>query len=283
VLDRNRRYNSCMKSIPTIALLISCGVCFAQQKPVKKPEFEAAIVKPSDPNPANTILVEMSLDPTVVRYGNITLRDAIRGAFRKRDFLIVAPDWMSSARFYIEAKLPDGASMDDTPEMFQSLLEERFKLETRREMKEMNVYALVVAPGGPKLKPSEIKADSRTPMAMGTDGKPRQMVSFGGSSAEMTVYAPGASLLTFVGVTSRFTAWPLVDMTGIDGLYDFTIRFAPEVTTGLPQLPANTPLAADPAPTLADALKPFGLRIEKRKMAVEMLVVTHMERTPTEN
>ena len=51
-------------------------------------------MKPSDPNPANTILVGMSADRAIVRYGNITLRDAVRGAFRVRDFQIVAPDWM---------------------------------------------------------------------------------------------------------------------------------------------------------------------------------------------
>ena len=59
-------------------------------------------------------------------------------------------------------------------------------------------------------------------MAMGTDGKPRQLVSFGGTAAGVRVVAPGASLLTLVGVTSRFTAKPLVDMTGMEGLYDFT-------------------------------------------------------------
>ena len=88
-----------MPGMKTLAVcFICCGLAFAQ----KKPAFEVATVKPSDPNPENTILVGMSADQAIVRYGNITLRDAIRGAFRVRDFQIVAPDWMSNARFQIE-------------------------------------------------------------------------------------------------------------------------------------------------------------------------------------
>jgi uncharacterized protein (TIGR03435 family) len=264
-----------------IASLCVLGIAFAQQK-ATKPSFEVSVVKPLDPN--TSPLVAMSADPTVISYGNITLRDAIRGSFRVRDFQIVAPDWLSSARFFIQGKLPEGAAPDQAADMLQSLLEERFKLETRRETKEMDVYALVVAPGGLKLKPSELKIDSKTPTAMGTDGKPRQVVFFGGNADEVTVTAPGSSFLTFVGVTSRFTARPLVDLTGIDGLYDFKIRFAPENTAGFPYaVDGNPPPAADPAPTLADALKEMGLRIEKRKMPIEMLIVTRMEKVPTEN
>lgn len=260
---------------------VSGQVDVTKQETVR-PTFEVSTVKPSDPNPSNPSLVGMSADQAIVRYGNITLWDAIRGAFRVRDFQIVAPEWMPNARFEIQGKLPAGASTDQTPEMLQTLLEERFKLETRREMKEMNVYALVVGRDGPKLKASEIKTDDKTPMAMGTDGKPRQIVYFSGSLAAVTVTAPGASLLTLVGVTSRFTARPLVDLTGIEGLYDFSIRFVPEVS--LPGMPPTGPGGVeDPAPALADAVKQYGLRIETRKLPVEMLVVTHMERTPTEN
>jgi uncharacterized protein (TIGR03435 family) len=278
-----------MKMLVAFFCVALSGLVFAQEKAAQrketKPAFEVATVKPSDPNPANPILVGMSADQAIVRYGNITLRDAVRGAFRVRDFQILAPDWMRNARFQIEGKLEQGASIDLIPEMLQSLLENRFKLETRRETKEMQVYGLLVGNDGPRLKPSEIKTDSKTPLAMGTDGKPRQLVYFGGTSSAVTVTAPGASMLTFVGVTSRFTARPLVDMTGIEGLYDFSMTFAPEVAEGLgiAPVPNNTGVAPEPAPTLVDAVKKYGLRIETRKMPVEMLVVTHMERTPTEN
>src|SRR5579863_1812994 len=211
-------------------LLVCCGVAFSQQPPAK-PTFEVATIKPLDPN--SSPLVGMSADPSIVRYGNLTLRDAIRGAYKVRDFQIVGPDWMSAARFNVDAKLPPGASTDQIPEMFQALLEERFGLTWRRETKEMEVYALLAGKDGPKLKAAEKQPENQQ-MAMGTDGKPRAMVSFGGSAASITVRAPSASLLTLVGVTTRFTKRPIVDETGIEGLYDFTLTFVPEDLTSLP-------------------------------------------------
>jgi uncharacterized protein (TIGR03435 family) len=283
-----------MKSLTACVCLTALGVALAalaQEAPVSapgnrvaRPTFEVASVKASDPNPANSIFVGMAADPARVRYANITLRDCIRGAFRVRDFQIAGPEWMASARFEIDAKLPPGASTDQIPEMLQSLLAERFKLATRRGTKEMSVYALLVGNGGAKLKPTQAKLDDRTPLAMGTDGKPRAPVSFGGTTSGITINAPSSSLLTFVGVTSRFTARPIVDMTGIDGLYDFTLTFVPEVSAGMPGgLRDNPAGASDPAPTLSEAVKQYGLRIEPRKASIEMLIVTRIEKTPTEN
>jgi uncharacterized protein (TIGR03435 family) len=71
-------------------------------------------------------------------------------------------------------------------------------------------------------------------------------------------------------------------MTGINGFYDFSLTFAPEVNGGLPESPAGAG-GADPAPSGSEGVKKYGLRIEPRKVQIEMLVVTHIERTPTEN
>ncbi len=259
-------------------ILVCCSAAVAQQ-PGKKPTFEVARVRMVDPN--NSILVGMAADPSLVSYRNLTLRDAIRGAYMVRDFQIVGPDWMSTVRFQVDAKLPAGVTSEQVPEMFQSLLEERFGLTWRREPKEMQVYSVQVGKDGPKLKEAQ-RADNQ-PLAMGTDGKPRAMVSFGGNASSVTVRAPSASLLTLVGVTSRFTGKPLVDDAGIQGEYNFTLTFAPEVTTSLGIAPANPTGPSDPAPTLAEALKQYGLRMETKKASIDMFVVTHAEKTATEN
>lgn|GEM_PF-6212080 len=99
-------------------LLVSITIAFAQQPPAK-PTFEVATIRPADPNLADSVFVGMSADPSFVTYRNTNLRDAIRGAYKVRDFQIVGPDWMSTARFDIAAKLPPGASTDQIPEMFQ--------------------------------------------------------------------------------------------------------------------------------------------------------------------
>jgi uncharacterized protein (TIGR03435 family) len=189
---------------------------------------------------------------------------------------------MSTVRFEVDAKLPAGATTEQVPEMFQSLLEERFGLTWRREPKEMQVYSVLVGKDGPKLKEAQ-KAAGNQPLAMGTDGKPRSLVSFGGNASSVTVFAPSASLLTLVGVTSRFTGKPLVDDTAIQGDYNFTLTFAPEVTTSLGIAPGNSAEPFDPAPSLAEALKQYGLRMETKKSSIDMFVITHAEKTATEN
>ena len=276
-----------MRTFAVWGCLASFSLAFAQQ-PGQEPRFEVASIKPSDPNPENAIFIGMSADGAMVKYTNITLRDCIRGAYRSGDFQIVGPDWMTKARFEISAKLPPGASADQIPEMLQSLLVERFKLEIRRDMKEHNVYALLVGNGGAKLKPAEAKTDDQSPKALGPDGKPRPMMMFkfapGGG---VTITAPSASVASVVGLMSRFTARPVVDMTGIEGQYIFKLTFARETNvdppTGAPPEPNGQAIPADPAPSVFDAVKQYGLRLEARKAAIEMLTVTHLEKMPTEN
>jgi uncharacterized protein (TIGR03435 family) len=275
-----------MKSLRVFACLASFGIAFAQQAP-DEPRFEVASIKPSDPNPQNPMFIGMSADGAMVKYTNITLRDCIRGAYRARDFQIVGPDWMTKARFEIDAKLPPGTSTDQIPEMLRALLIERFKLEVRRDMKEQNVYALVVGNGGAKLKPAERKTDNTSPKALGPDGKPREPMMFAfPPSGDVTITAPSASLASLVGLMSRWTARPVVDLTGVEGQYEFKLTFAAEANSGLP---ANTPqpgaaaTSAEPAPSVFDAVKQYGLRLEARKAPIEMFTVIHLEKTPTEN
>ena len=232
------------------------------------------------------MFIGMSADGAMVKYTNITLRDCIRGAYRARDFQIVGPDWMTKARFEISAKLPAGASPDQIPEMLQALLAERFKLEIRREMKQENVYALMEGIGGVKLKPAELKADDDSPKALGPDGKPRPGMMFALSpGGGVTITAPSASIESLVGLMSRFTQRPVVDLTGIKGQYDFRLTFAAETNPDLrtPSVLDGAATAAEPVPAVFDAVKQYGLRLEARKAPIEFFIVTRLEKAPTEN
>ncbi len=277
---------SSMRPFATCACLASLGLAFAQPAP-DGPRFEVASIKATDPNPSNPMFIGMSADGAMVKYTNITLRDCIRGAYRVRDFQIVGPNWMTSARFEIDAKLPAGASPDQIPEMLQALLVERFKLEIRREMKVHNVYALVVGNGGAKLKPAQAKTDGNSPKALGPDGKPRDLMMYGFPPGGVGITAPSASLASLVGLMSRFTARPVVDMTGITGQYEFKLIFAPETITtpltGPGPRPDSAAVSVEPAQSVFDAVKQYGLRLEARKAPIEILTITHLEKTPTEN
>lgn len=273
-----------MKFLAILGCCVFAAGGFAQQK-ADKPAFEVATIKPSDPNPSNPIWIGMNADAGMVQYTNITLKDCIRAAYRVRDFQIQGPAWIGDARFEITAKLGAG-SRDQIPEMLQALLADRFKLSLRHETTEQSVYALVQGRGTPSLKPAEAKADTQGMTVVGTDGKPRQSVMFSLAPSGVRLTAPSATLPTFVELMSRFTARPVVDLTGLPGLYDLTLTFAPETTRALPaewKAPDGSVSFPEPGPSIFEAVQQYGLKLEARKAPLEMLTVIHAEKTPTEN
>ena len=180
-----------------------------------------------------------------------------------------------------------GASRDQIPEMLQALLAERFKLEIHREKKEQNVYALFAGSGGARLKPAEVRTDDASPMALGPDGQPRALMAYALNASSVAISARSATLASLTRLMSRFTARPIVDMTGLEGQYQFNLVFAPEGNPNLPPVTGTGPRAAQ-APSydvqsVFDAVKQYGLRLEPRKSPVEMLVVIYVEKRPTEN
>jgi uncharacterized protein (TIGR03435 family) len=222
----------------------------------------------------------MTADAGLVRYTNMTMKDCLRAAYRVRDFQIDGPAWMNDLRFQIIAKLPPGASMEQIPEMMQALLSERFKLSLRRDTKEQSAYALGVGKSGPKLKPALVTTDNPPETALGPDGRPRPAIRIEFLPTGIVIHAPGASLAVLSETMSRFTERPVVDLTGLEGQHQFDVTFAPEMLRGLPWTRTSDDA---PAPTLFEAVQEYGLKLEARKVPIEMLIVTHIEKTPTEN
>ena len=274
-----------MKSRAASLLVALAGIASGQRQS-EKPAFEVASIKPSDPNPSNTMWVGMDANAGMVRFTNITLQDCIRAAYRMRDFQIQGPAWIRDARYEIAAKLGSGVQ-DQIPEMMQSLLEERFKLSLRRDRKDQLVYALLPGKGGPTLKVAEAGAADQLITALGPDGKPRPAMTYQMLPSGVQLRAPAATLATVVELLSRFMERPVVDMTGLGGIYDLTLLFTPEIFRGMPASKATGPdgarLFSEPGPSLFDAVQQYGLKLEARKAPMEMLTVVHAERTPAAN
>src|SRR5690242_13058881 len=123
----------------------------AQTKPAR-PEFEVASIKPSPAQMPNQAAIGLHIDGSQVRMAYLPLRDYLAMAYHVRVNQIVGPDWMTTERFDIAAKLPEGGKADQIREMLQTLLEQRFQMKVRRDQKEFPVYGLVVAKGGLKTK-----------------------------------------------------------------------------------------------------------------------------------
>jgi uncharacterized protein (TIGR03435 family) len=185
-----------------------------------------------------------------------SLRDLIRLSYEVSEHQIEAPAWMAVEKYEIAAKMPAGADRSQVPGMLRRLLEQRFRLQTHREKREMTVYALEVSRDGPKLTAAP---DGRRGSTSARAGR---------------VIATSASLATFAELLTKAEGRPVVDLTGIPGLFDIDLRYTPELGGA----------ASEGGPSLVAALREqVGLRLERRKLPVEMLVVDRADRVPTEN
>lgn len=121
--------------------------------------FDVAAIRPAEfPPPFRAgggspqIRAGMQLDSGRLDWGLASLADMVQYAFGVKSYQVVGPDWMRGSRWNVLARLPEGASPNDAPQMMQTLLAERFQLKFHREKRDQPVYALEVAKGGPKLE-----------------------------------------------------------------------------------------------------------------------------------
>lgn len=237
-----------------------------QQQPTRL-AFEVASIRASAPQPMGTSNTSFSSDGAMVRSSYLSLEDYVRIAYRMRDFQVKAPSWAKSTRFDIQAKIPNGLSRENVPEMLQSLLAERFDLAVHRESQKLPVIALVVAKNGPRLVPTQVSAANRS---LGRSGG-----TFG-----RRVKLRYATLADLAQAISPYSDRPVVDRTGISGNYDFDLTYSSDAASD-----SATPAGADSeaAVSLPEALKKYGLELKVRKAPVEVLVVDHIDKAPTDN
>jgi uncharacterized protein (TIGR03435 family) len=241
----------------------------------------------------------------------------IRVAYRVKPYQVSGPDWMATERFDVLAKLPEGARQEQVPEMLQALLAERFKLTVHRESQERAVYALVVGKNGPKLKESPPDADA--PPSVPDDVNPQIRVNGRGEgmsveisgagigtahmsmgpNGAMRLEAPKINMAALADTLSRFFDRPVVDLTELKGSYQVALDLsledlrnagrnagllAPGIGGGRDGARPAADAASDPGgASIFAAVQQLGLRLEPRKTPVDLIVIDHMERNPTEN
>ena len=191
------------------------------------------------------------------------------------DVIIGGPEWMRNDRYDIDARIPetDRAAWQNPvtqkpllQAMLQAMYAERFKLALHRDQKDTSTFALMVAKGGPKLKPADPGA--KPPAGINLPGGATLINSRG----TFTFYNAPMSALAVV--LSNVAGRPVQDMTGLTGRYDFAFDRGANV---------SAPDGGDSGPSLFTNLQQqLGLRLESRKASVETLVIDHIER-PSEN
>jgi uncharacterized protein (TIGR03435 family) len=269
--------------------------------PLSAQQFDVASVKPTPANPSGAIFFFAATggpgtaDPTHIRWNSATLKSVLMTAYDVKNYQVSAPGWFDSERYDFAVTVPEGATKAEVGVMWQQLLAERFGLVLHHESREFQVDELVVARGGHKLKETEMAGPAPEGPPKVENGKlvGPGLVTFvfpgpGGARGELTAVAQGLSGL--VTLLSNQLGHPVVDKTGLTGQYDFTLEFA----VSLPgmQLPGAPPAAAaaqgltppDPALDLGSAVQQkLGLRLEKGKAPLDVIVVDKAEKVPTEN
>ena len=207
-----------MKAITRFACCLALtGLAWSQVPP---PAFEVATIKRSDPTAEDG---QMIRDPRLVALAHVSLQNLLAQAYRIKNFQISGPGWLDSDRFDILARLPDGATPDQLPGMFQTLLRDRFGLSLHLEQRTMSAYVLLPGTEATKLKPINAEVgDIRT-----SKGATRLRLS-----GKVTMQG-------FAGLLSNMLDRPVVDMTELKGVYDVDLEWSADDGAG--REPDSTP------------------------------------------
>lgn len=247
-------------------LLLSAPPLLAQTAPMAgnaHPSFAVATVKPHDPNYPRRQGWGFAGDRISIQ--NQTVARMLMYAYSIDPHQLAGlPAWAESAAFDVEGvtDTPGQPDLHRHQEILQKLLADRFGLKLHRELRPLNVYAIQIAKGGPKLMP-----------AAHPEAQPGQRGVQQGAALcnKMT----SASMADFVLDMQFFVEdRPLVDQTGLAGRYDINLCYTPDETK------STDP---DAPPGLFTAIQDqLGLKFVPIKAPVEVFVVDHIDR-PAEN
>jgi uncharacterized protein (TIGR03435 family) len=245
------------------------------------PSFEAASVKHSDPK-AKSLGPNVckggpgTPDPGMLHCTNSSLSLYILLAYDVKWYQLVSPDWVihggSESGYDVTAKIPPGTSKGDYRLMLQHLLADRFGLVVHRETRELPVYSLVSGKGKPKIVPSS------SPAPPG----PRCAMSFVENHFH---WACHNTLMKDLAGNLETQFWSdVADQTGLPGEYDFILDFIPAESWQSKVGWSPSSAITDDTPALDTAIfEQLGLKLEKGKGPVQVLVVDKAEKNPTEN
>jgi uncharacterized protein (TIGR03435 family) len=243
-----------------VAFTLAIGIVQAQAPSNPPLKFEVASVRRADPAKKEP---PFEISPGGRLRATVDLKFLIEVADSVRDHQIVgAPKWIDAEDFTIVAAPPPNSPIPTdqslnkvTAERLRALLEDRFQLKVHRETREMPIYELTVAKGGSKLKEEPNSPEFKLRLLSG-----RIVTSGGGAKVAMLA----------VLLMNEFHR-PVIDKTGLDGLYAFDLTYNPDESK------------QSDRPSLFTALQEqLGLKLEAKKDEGEVLVIDRLER-PSEN
>ena len=269
--------------------------------PLPPAQFEVATIKPSKPDAQPMGRVNNG----EVDVHGLTVKQIISFAWdlnpNDSEAIVGAPKWLDGDKFDILAKIstddagdpkarPPQLDADELRHMLRALIEDRFKMKDHWEDRPVTAYTLRAV--SPKLTKADANARTRCDEGPGPDGKDLRL---GNSMINRLVYCQNVTLeqlgILLPSLAFGYIYYPVADGTGLKESYDLTLAFSSVDRTLAPPPGSNSQqsgatVAADPngAISLFDAFKnELGLKLEKEKRPMPVLVIDHIEEQPTAN
>jgi uncharacterized protein (TIGR03435 family) len=258
-------------TIPICVFFVWCFAAFGQAPP-STPSFEVADVKV---NNSGEVRMAIDLQPggrLIMR--NVPMKVLIMFAYHVRPEAVTkAPGWIESDRYDVVAKATPGTPPDHIRRMVQALLAERFKLGVHVEQRVGPAYALVLGKSGPKLQMSE-----PAPLTE------HRCTPTGGVTGRKHADCRHLSMVEFAEwlqeLSPRDFDVPVVDQTGLHGLFDFKLDWTP----GASRATADAPADSLESVTIFQAVESqLGLKLQSTKLPLPVLAVDSVERVPIGN
>ncbi len=282
------------------ALTVASGPAALELAPTSgRPSFTNTTVKA---NTTGAPRVVMRVTPGGIwDASNVTLESMVRLAYRLQESQLAGgPAWIYTDRFDIQAQSAQGTAPGEFGRRMQTLLEERFNLKVHTETRELPVYALVFAASdrsrGPSLTPAAVDcvAFARERAASAARGTPQTPVQQPGerpTCGTMTgrgrLSGGGVTMDQLASTLSQYTGRMVLDRTGVNGNFDYELRFAHNPSLrgrgpggGLPGPPE--PADAEGVSIFAAVEEQLGLKLNAQRAPVDVLVVDSAQR-PADN
>jgi len=248
-----------------VLFALSSSVALGQAN-AKAPTFDVASVRPSQHAVGPDYNNQITYSPTGITARNVTLKRLIAEAYRLQLNQISGPIWIDRNEYDIEARTGSIESREQMAPMLQGLLAERFKLMKHGETREMRAYELVIGKSGPNVRPLNADEAAGTQAGFHFHGDMRQLADL--IAVQLAIPAPSNPSEP---ARASGPPIPVVDKTGLQGIFDFSVDIHPEL---------GTDMFTAWERFLEDQL---GLRMENHKGNVEVLVVDDAAKISTEN
>jgi uncharacterized protein (TIGR03435 family) len=231
------------------------------------PGVEVATIKPTKPDEQRKGFIWDGHELQVI---NFTLSDLMCTAYNLQPKQIAgAPDWMTSDKFdmTVQPDMPGRPSLKQSQGMARKLMADRFQLKVHEDKKEMSAFVLTAIGGAPKMTKNTGDPNGGEGLFFGPIG---------------TLHVRNAPIEDFAQLLQgALLDRPVVDQTGLEGRWDFTLKWTPDdaqfAAMGVKGAPPSSD-AADAAPDLYTAIREqLGLKLEAQKTAVKILVVDHVD------